>query len=59
MRSAWTTKSVYTGIVTGVVGVCQAVGDATGAFTVPEGAVAALLGLCAVFLRMGIAKTEK
>ncbi len=58
MKNAWTSKTIYTGIITGVVAVCKAVGEATGAFTVPDGAVEALLGLCAVFLRVGIAKVE-
>jgi len=55
----WTSKTVYTGIITGVVAVCKAVGEATGIFTIPDGAVEALLGLCAVFLRVGITKVEK
>jgi ammonia channel protein AmtB len=54
----WTSKTVYTGIITGVVAVAQAVGVATEAYAVPEGAVEALLGLCAVFLRAGIKKVE-
>jgi len=52
----WTSKTVYTGIITGVVAVAKAVGEATGIYSIPEGAVEALLGMCAVFLRMGISK---
>jgi ammonia channel protein AmtB len=58
MKSMWTSKTVYTGIITGVVAVCKAVGEATGIWDVPDGAVEALLGLCAVFLRAGITKVE-
>lgn len=54
----WTSKTVYTGIVTGVVAITKAVGEATGAFTIPEGTVESLLGLMGIFLRVGIKKVE-
>jgi hypothetical protein len=54
----WRSKTVCTGIITGVVAVVKAVGEATGAYSVPDGTVESLLGLCAVFLRMGISKVE-
>ncbi|GJQ59777.1 MAG: hypothetical protein SCALA701_25780 [Candidatus Scalindua sp.] len=55
----WTSKTVYTGIVTGVVAIAKAVGEATGAFVIPEGTVESMLGIMGVFLRMGIKKAEK
>ncbi len=55
----WTSKTVYTSIVTGVVAVCKGIGEATGAFHIPPETVEVLLATIAVFMRMGIKKAEK
>lgn len=55
----WKSKTVYTGIVTGIVAIAKAVGEATGVFTIPDGTVESLLGLMGIFLRMGIGKAAK
>ncbi len=54
----WTSKTVYTGIITGVVGIVKAVGEATGEFVIPAGTVESLLSLMGIFLRMGVKKAE-
>ena len=55
----WTSKTVYTGIVTGATAIAKAVGVGTGSFEVPDGTVEALLSLMGIFMRMGIKKAEK
>ncbi len=55
----WTSKTVYTGIITGLVAITKAIGEATGGFTIPEGTVESLLSLMGIFLRVGIKKAEK
>lgn len=55
----WKSKTVYTGILTGIVGIAKAVGTATGKFDIPEGTIESLLAMMGIFLRMGVKKVEK
>ena len=50
------TKTVITGIITGIVGIAKAIGDGTGSFEIPNGTVESLLSLMGIFLRFGISK---
>lgn len=53
----WKSKTVITGIVTGIIAIAKAVGEGSGAFEVPTGAVEALLAVVCIFLRMGVEKS--
>ncbi len=55
----WKSKTLWAGVVTGIVGIAKAVGSATGAFEIPPGTVETLLSVMGVFLRIGIQKVEK